>query len=298
MKYKVMKSIKDGNFFYKVKSLIFGKILQLDHTQQVVAYRQMLYNKLRKKYAKKIQYIPKSTIDTPVKKVWICWFQGRENAPLIVQRAIESIYEKFASWEIVFLTKENISQYSNVPDYIIQKWEKGLISHAHFSDILRVNLLYNHGGIWVDATTYFTDEYPEYLLNTDLFYYNHLERKDYALVMDSWLIYAKPNNPILGEVQKLLYLYWQKKNHLCEYFLVHLFFKMVLEKYPKEWDDIPFKSSIDAHILIGYMNKEFHMEEFQFIKQQSFCHKLNYKDKMDEEKENTYYKKLIKEATI
>ncbi len=297
MKYKIFKSLRDGNFYYKAKSLFLGKLLKLDHLQMVVAYRQMIYNKLRKKYAKKIEYHitePKA----PVKKVWVCWFQGVENAPLIVQKAIDSIYEKFADWEIHLLTNENLREFTSIPEFILEKWEKGQITHAHFSDILRVNLLYEHGGIWIDATTYFTDVFPEYLIDSNLFYYNHLERKDYALVMDSWLIYAKPNNPILGEVQKLLYLYWKKNKHLCEYFLVHLFFKMVLEKYPTEWESIPFKSSIDAHILISYMNKEFHPEEFEFIKQQSFCHKLNYKELMLEDNPNTYYMKLIKDVNV
>lgn len=297
MKYKIMKSIHDGNFYYKMKSLILGKMLKLDHTQMVVAYRQMLYNKLKKKYAKKIQY-HSVEYKAPIKKVWVCWFQGLENAPLIVQRAIASIYEKFDEWEIQLLTKDNLREFTTIPEYVLNKWEKGLITHAHFSDILRVNLLYEYGGIWIDATTYFTDVFPEYLIDSDLFYFNHLDRKDYALVMDSWLIYAKPHHPILEEVQKLLYLYWQKKKHLCEYFLVHLFFRMVLEKYPEEWENIPFKSSIDAHILIGKMNKEFQSREFEFIKQQSFCHKLNYKDKMLEDKANTFYMKLIKETNV
>lgn len=297
MKYKIIKSLRDGNLWYKMKSLLFGKLLQLDHTQMVVAYRQMILNKLKKKYDKKIEY-HKFENKKIVKKVWICWFQGKENAPLIVKKAIDSIYDKFSDWEIYFLTKENLKDFVKLPDYIMEKWENGTISHAHFSDIVRVNLLYSYGGLWVDATTYFTDKFPKYLENADLFYYNHLERKDYALVMDSWLIYAKKGNPILEEVQKLLFLYWKKKKHLCEYFLVHLFFEMVLEKYPSEWESIPFKSSIDAHILIGYMNKEFRQDEFEFIKQQSFCHKLNYKDVMLEDKGNTYYKKLIKETEL
>ncbi len=293
MKYKIVKSFKDGNLWYKIKSLILGKLLQMNHFQMVVIYRQMILNKYKRKYSKKIEY-HKYELQTPVKKVWVCWFQGRDNAPLIVKKSIDSIYEKFTDWEIHFLTKENLYQYIDMPAYIIEKWEKGIITHTHFSDIVRINLLFIHGGLWVDATTYFTDKFPDYLINSDLFYYNHLDCNDYALVMDSWLIYAKPQNPILGQVQNLLFLYWKKKKHLCEYFLAHLFFEIVLEKYPEEWDKIPYKNSIDAHILIKYINKKYDESEFEFIKSQSFCHKLNYKCTLNEELANTYYKKLIK----
>lgn len=297
MKYKIKKSIQDGNFSYKAKSLILGKLLKLDHTQKVVAYRQLILHKLKRKYSKYVEYTSMVSQD-PVKKVWVCWFQGLETSPLIVKRAIESIKEKFVDWDIVFLTNENLRQYANIPDIILEKWEKGQISHAHFSDILRINLLYTYGGLWVDATTYFTDFFPEYLLNTDLFYFTHQDRNDYALVMDSWLIYAKPKNPILHEVQKLLYLYWEKHKRLCEYFLVHLFFEIVLEKYPKEWEAIPYKNSVDAHILICRMNEKFSQEEFEFIKQQSFCHKLTYKLEVDNTRDDTFYKTLIEEVDV
>ena len=56
------------------------------------------------------------------------------------------------------LTKNNFKQYIELPDYIEKKFEKGKISMAHFSDLLRISLLAKWGGMWIDSTALCTDE--------------------------------------------------------------------------------------------------------------------------------------------
>lgn len=40
---------------------------------------------------------------------------------------------------------------------------------AHFSDIVRENLLYKYGGIWMDATIYMTSPFPDTIYNYDYY---------------------------------------------------------------------------------------------------------------------------------
>ena len=42
---------------------------------------------------------------------------------------------------IVILTNENINDYVQLPDYIVEKYDKGIIPKAHFSDAIRNELL-------------------------------------------------------------------------------------------------------------------------------------------------------------
>jgi hypothetical protein len=60
-----------------------------------------------------------------------------------------------------------VYRYINIPHYIREKYEKGVIGAAHYADYIRVALLAKYGGIWLDASiwvarpiseTYFT--YP------------------------------------------------------------------------------------------------------------------------------------------
>jgi hypothetical protein len=109
----------------------------------------------------------------PIKKdkkyMWTCWFQGYDNAPPIVKACINSMYKYSDGYEVIVLTEETISDYVSMPDFIIEKYKAGIISPAHFSDLLRTLLLITYGGIWLDATVLLTGNIPHYLLSSDFF---------------------------------------------------------------------------------------------------------------------------------
>ena len=52
-------------------------------------------------------------------KVWVCWMQGMEQAPALVQRCYRSLQENLKGKEIVLLTESNLDQYVHIPDFII-----------------------------------------------------------------------------------------------------------------------------------------------------------------------------------
>ena len=54
--------------------------------------------------------------------------------------------------EIVLITQDNLFNYVQFPDYILKKWEAGVITNTHFSDLLRLELLIKYGGTWSDET--------------------------------------------------------------------------------------------------------------------------------------------------
>ena len=84
---------------------------------------------------------------------WTCWWQGVENAPLLVQKCIERMNRFSNGYEVRVVTEANVNDYIRLPEYIIQKHEQGIIPHAHFSDIVRLMLLREYGGIWIDSTS-------------------------------------------------------------------------------------------------------------------------------------------------
>ena len=73
---------------------------------------------------------------------------------------------------------------------------------AHFSDILRVCLLYDNGGTWIDSTvlcTSYEANIPDYFFNSELFFFQCLKpgRDGHATYMSSWYINAKSHKRIL-----------------------------------------------------------------------------------------------------
>ena len=122
-----------------------------------LAVNNRILNKLRKKNRKAIDAFRASYSPAEQQrsnKVWVCWLQGMDAAPELVQRCYRSLQENLTDREIILLTEDNYRQYVSFPEHIQQKIDTGVITRTHFSDLLRLELLIRHGGTWIDATVF------------------------------------------------------------------------------------------------------------------------------------------------
>lgn len=234
--------------------------------------------------------------------IWIFWWQGMEQAPQIVQRCYASIVEHLAKdWNIVLLTELNFREYADFPQCILEKLNKGIITLTHFSDLLRLELLIRHGGLWLDATVFCTNsEIPQSILKSDLFVYQTQKpgADGKAMTMSSWMMWARSNNNILLLTQKLLYKYWEKNTYLVDYFLLHHFFAISCEHFEEEARKIPpFDNSI-PHLLLLHLFDEYDENQWLMWKQQTCFHKLSYKFENDDKNKGliTFYKKILEKV--
>lgn len=253
------------------------------------------YKKLKKKYKYIINNAKSEyTLSNENNKViWVCWLQGMDNAPKLVQRCYESLKSNMKGYKINVITEENMFEYIEIPDYIVTKWKKGIISFAHFSDVIRVNLLVKYGGIWIDSTVLCTDNLLNNRLeNSPLFVYKSIMRGSNVISASNWFISSVPKNPILVLVQNLLYEYWKTENVIIHYYLFHIFFTLATEKYPEIWNKVVSFNNISPHILVNELNDTFSQERYDEIKKMSSFHKLNYKIEYLEV-ENSFYQNLI-----
>lgn len=261
--------------------------------------------KLEKKYAKQLDVFNTeyngNCSHIQSNKVWVCWFQGMDDAPELVKRCYESIKRNLRDREIVLITSENLSYYVKFPDYIIEKWNQGIITHTHMTDLLRLELLINYGGTWIDSTVLCTrdiEEIPKYYFDSDLFFYQTLKpgRDGQATVLSSWFMSAATNNKILMATRYLCYEYWKKNNDMVDYFLLHDFFQIVLEYYEEDWHAVVPVSNSAPHILLLRLFDKYDSVLLENIMEQTPFHKLSYK--FTEEQKNiggTFYKYIVGE---
>lgn len=230
-------------------------------------------------------------------KVWICWFQGIENAPPIVQKCVQSVRENMPEKEIILLTFDNLSDYVHLPDYILEKWKKGIISHTHMTDLLRLELLINHGGMWLDATVLCTSkDIPEFYFDSDLFFYQSLKpgRDGKCSYISSWLMSAKTSNRLLLATRHLCYEYWKTHDEMMDYFLLHDFLSIVMDYYPEEAKAIIPRDNATPHVLLLRLFDQYDERMWCAIQQQSPFHKLSYKfSKEQAQKKGTFYDVLF-----
>lgn len=98
------------------------------------------------------QLLPKPVTDQKL-YAWSMWWQGEENAPEIVKACFRSQRKYLPSdVEYVIITEKNYADYVELPDYILEKVRNGSMMLAHLSDLIRWLLLYQYGGLWIDAT--------------------------------------------------------------------------------------------------------------------------------------------------
>lgn len=255
-----------------------------------------IYKKLEKRYGYLIDKCKVKEKGKVNRTVWISWLQGIENAPDLVKKCYDSVVKNFEGWNIVVVTLENLDQYTDFPKYILDKFNSGVITKTHFSDLLRIELLTRHGGLWLDATVFCTGTLPEYIEKTDLFFYQVLKPGYTGHInrVSSWVIWSLSGNGVLCETKKLLWTYWEKENRLYDYFLLHYFMTMILNKNNDELQKIIPVSNEAPHVLLLRLFEPYNEKVWEGVKEQTPFHKLSYKyEKEMTNMQGTYYSKII-----
>ena len=258
--------------------------------------------KLKKKYFKVLKNFDQNYVEKEHKSsiiVWTCWFQGLDNAPEIVKICHKSLEKNLKDKEVVVITSENMDQYVKFPNFIIQKWKKEKISYTFLSDLLRLELLINYGGMWLDSTVLCSSSnIPNFYFDSDLFLYQILKpsRNGNCIYMSSWLISAKTNNKLLMATRELCYEYWKDHNDLIDYFLLHQFMSIVFDYYNDDWKKVIPCNNATPHALLLRLFDDYDENMWNYLVNSSPFHKLTYKF------ENnflpisySFYKKLLSE---
>ena len=127
-------------------------------------------NKKIDNYAGQLVFNPvASSIELP-KKRWIYW-EG--NFPKFVEKCVQNIQEKNPSYHVYVLNPENVSEYSDIDFSLLKD-----ATPQQKADLLRFHLLYQHGGIWLDASIIVYDNFIYVMIavlqNTEQLHKNHL----------------------------------------------------------------------------------------------------------------------------
>jgi hypothetical protein len=244
--------------------------------------------------------IIEKTAILPTSVIWICWWQGLDNMPEIVRVCYKSIQKFAGSHPVKIITKYNFRDFISIPEYILNKFNSGLISVTHFSDILRANLLYEYGGFWLDATMLLTEEIS-IRSGCDSFF---TLKGTYAIDNISrarWTGFcmAGAKHDILFEYMRdIFYLYWKTHNELIDYVLIDYVIDVAYRSVPyiKSLVDNVVYNNTDIYSLQYHLHNEFSENLFvEYCSQTSF-HKLTWKKKIEKytpENKLTFYGYLI-----
>ena len=230
--------------------------------------------------------------------IWICWLQGEESAPQLVKNCIDSVRRNSNGHEVVIITKDNFKEYVDIPDYILEKYEKGIISHAHFSDIMRMSLICKHGGIWIDATVFCTKKIPDKILN-QLFFTckSPMVETDYIsnLQWTSFIIGGQKNSLFFRFNLEFYLEYWKTEKQLIDYlfidYVIYLGYQNI--KSIKNVMDSNEINNTRRDELYSIFNEEFNLERYnELLESNTYFYKLSWREKFKNNTikgDNTFY---------
>ena len=123
------------------------------------------------------------------KKIHYCWF-GKKEKPDIVKKCIRSWENKLREYEIIEWNEDNFD--INCNKFVRQAYDLG--KFAFVSDYVRVYVLYNYGGIYLDTDVEVYKEFTEDILNNESFW--GFEEKEFIATST---IGARKGNKLIGQ---------------------------------------------------------------------------------------------------
>ncbi|WP_349031871.1 capsular polysaccharide synthesis protein [Acinetobacter sp. 3657] len=129
------------------------------------------------------------------KKIWMYW-EG--DLPIIVEKCVEQLRSLHPSYEVFFLKPQDLIEFCTI-DFESILYKKATPQQR--SDLIRFNLLFLHGGIWLDASTivYENLDWIQELIRkerTNCFAYyrkNNTTNMSYP-VIETWLLASTQGN--------------------------------------------------------------------------------------------------------
>ncbi|MFJ2619679.1 capsular polysaccharide synthesis protein [Glutamicibacter sp. NPDC087344] len=210
-------------------------------------------------------------------KVFMYWGQGFDAAPPIVQSALRSTIAHHGRENVVLIDDSNAHEWVNFPDRI---WEIGKKYRTAFSDLLRVELLAEHGGIWSDATCFSTESALgkfESMTNESGFF---AFGKGSPGVISSWFMASRPHSYIACMMRDAMRLYWSVYDRPITYYYMHQIWLQLYrmdDRFRAYADRIP-NLGVDPRAVNRAMLRQRSEVDVSSLLDGSFVHKLTYKN--------------------
>lgn len=226
--------------------------------------------------------------------IWLFWWQGEENAPLLVKKCISSIRNNSGADTIYVLSKDNYKDFVNIPEYIIEKFEKGYIDKIKLSNIIRLSLLHQRGGLWLDATIFCSQKIPDEIFNYAFFSCRNTKNTSYnsdAFTWGAYILGSSKGSPVIKLILDCQLAYWKKEVLSIEYNYFDVIHELIYENAPriKEcMDFLPCNNELALEMFKEMRaNRPFSKERLdELLHSDTYLFKLSWKPKFLEFSEN------------
>lgn len=232
-------------------------------------------------------------------RIWVMWWQGAEQMPPVVKACHESLLRHARGLEVVVITKDNIDEYVKLPEHIRRKLDEGRISLPALSDYIRVSLLSDYGGIWIDSTMFFVRDIPSAAINGHFFTIReHKEAANFFCVSHSewsgqFLAATMTHCRIFEKERKMWETYWENYDSNIEYLMTDFFKARIFatDSEARRMLEAGKPTNGKLYMLSENINATYDATLWEKMSEGEECFKLTYKMKFKEG--DTFYHRLI-----
>jgi hypothetical protein len=260
-------------------------------------FRRMLGRTMRQYRARK------NTVadETALFPIWVFWWQGEDNMPNTVKACYNALRQNAAGHPVQLVTSENYGQYADIPQFIMDKVSASAISVTHLSDIMRMCLLYENGGMWLDATILLTGPLPEVPeVSRKLGFWTPKDNGEgvrfltelcnYRFVPGGrWNItamYMNKGNVLAELVRALIFEYIEKRGRFGNYYFLDYLIAAIYDELPamrEMIDAVPADTAFSRYNELVYnLNNAYDNVFFEALTATTAMHKLTYKGNLQE----------------
>ena len=244
-----------------VKPLKNG-LFQIAFFFEKICYRNVKA-RLKKDFAAEFSAISNNYQKREVKNqtVWYSWWQGIDAAPELVKVCIQQMQQQFPTGTtFINIDHLNFTDYVDLSPRILELFESGKMTQAHFSDQLRINLLAKYGGIWVDATLLIIQKQDETIFDLPFFSYRSKKSlpiaSDHGMRQGNWQMYVWGGTDIyLYEALKIVNdAYWNRYSKVIHYLQLDKMIDLTFEVLPElsaEMKKLPLHDHDPGDLLAG-----------------------------------------------
>ena len=191
--------------------------------------------------------------------IWIFWWQGEQHAPYIIRTCVEHIRKKAGQRTVCIVDESNYLDYASIPEHIKEKFLSGKISITHFSDYLRMNLLYRYGGLWIDGSIFVQQQIHEEVFSVPVWTIRNPNKDEDNISGWNWTIGVMggwKKNALFYAVSELLSCYWKDHDIIVDYFVMDYFMKLAYDsnEFVQLWIDSVEPSNEQFYYLQDHAN--------------------------------------------
>jgi len=230
------------------------------------------------------------------RSAWTMWWQGEKAAPDIVKACWNSQRKNLPEGaSLRILAEENFREYIDIPDYILDKYQRGLILPAHLSDIVRCCLLYKYGGVWLDSTILLCEPMPEECLNYPIYTRTTFGREFNAkAVWAIWFLCAHSGEKLFRFVMEAYFYYFKHYDRIKYYLTTDYLIGIACNLFPdicSRLNQIPY-NNIKAMVLGRHLKEPYDAKSYGEYTEDTFIQKLTWHG--DKYQKDSVYQYIIR----